>query len=117
VVPRRLDLARAGAGRERDRHPQAVVRAFYGTPLQTILTNLGRDTIVICGTLTNFCCGTTARQGYERGFNVVVVGDLTATDDRELHEAELKTLRKGLARVLSLEGYSLAELPQSVSPR
>jgi nicotinamidase-related amidase len=84
--------------------------AFYDTPLQTILTNLGRDTIVICGTLTNFCCGTTARQGYERGFNVVVVGDLTATDDRELHEAELKTLRKGFARVLSLEAL-LTELP------
>jgi nicotinamidase-related amidase len=65
--------------------------------------------------LTNVCCGTTARQGYERGFNVVVVGDLTATDDRELHEAELKTLRKGFARVLSLEEL-LAELPQSVSP-
>jgi nicotinamidase-related amidase len=85
--------------------------AFYDTPLQTILTNLGRDTIVICGTLTNFCCGTTARQGYERGFNVVVIGDLTATDDRELHEAELKTLRKGFALVLSLEEL-LAELPQ-----
>jgi nicotinamidase-related amidase len=37
-----------------------------------MLTNLGRDAIVICGTLTNFCCGTTARQGYERGFDVVV---------------------------------------------
>jgi hypothetical protein len=34
---------------------------------------------------------------------VVVVGDLTATDDLELQEAELKTLRKGFARVLSLD--------------
>jgi nicotinamidase-related amidase len=86
--------------------------AFYDTPLQTILTNLGRDTVVICGTLTNFCCGTTARQGYERGFNVVVVGDLTATDDRRLHEAELTTLGKGFARVLSLE-QALGELSAS----
>ena len=45
--------------------------AFYDTPLETILKNLGRDTIVISGTLTNFCCGMTARQGYERGFQVV----------------------------------------------
>ena len=70
---------------------------------------------MICGSLTNFCCGTTARQGYERGFNVVGVGDLTATDDRELHKAELKTLRNGFARVLSLEEL-LAELPQYVVP-
>lgn len=73
--------------------------AFYDTPLETILKNLGRDTIVICGTLTNFCCGTTARQAYERGFKVIVGSDVTATDDSQLHEAELKTLRKGFAMV------------------
>jgi nicotinamidase-related amidase len=57
------------------------------------------DTVVICGTLTNFCCGTTARQAYERGFKVIVGSDVTATDDPELHAAELKTLRKGFAMV------------------
>jgi nicotinamidase-related amidase len=84
--------------------------AFYDTPLQTILTYLSRDTIVICGTLTNFCCGTTARQGYERASTSSWSTISHATDDRELHEAELKTLRKGFARVLSLEEL-LAELP------
>lgn len=73
--------------------------AFYDTPLESILKNLGRDTVIICGTLTNFCCGTTARQAYERGFKVVVGSDATATDDPELQEAELKTLRKGFAMV------------------
>jgi nicotinamidase-related amidase len=75
--------------------------AFFDTPLETILKNLGRDTVIICGTLTNFCCGTTARQAYERGFKVIVGSDVTATDDSELHKAELKTLRKGFAMVLS----------------
>ncbi len=75
--------------------------AFYDTPLETILKNLGRDTVIICGTLTNFCCGVTARQAYERGFYVVFGSDVTATDDLELHEAELKVLRKGFARVLT----------------
>lgn len=73
--------------------------AFFDTPLETILKNLGRDTVIICGTLTNFCCGTTARQAYERGFNVIVGNDVTASDDRELHKAELRTLRKGFAMV------------------
>jgi nicotinamidase-related amidase len=73
--------------------------AFYDTPLESILKNLGKDTVIICGTLTNFCCGATARQAYERGFKVIVGSDVTATDDPELHEAELKTLRKGFAMV------------------
>jgi nicotinamidase-related amidase len=75
--------------------------AFWDTPLEQILSNLRRDTIVVVGTLTNFCCGATARQGYERGFKVVVASDLTATDDPDLQEAELQVLRKGFARVLS----------------
>jgi len=74
--------------------------AFFDTPLESILKNLERDTVVICGTLTNFCCGTTARQAYERGFKAVM-GSVTASDDAQLHKAELKTLRKGFAMVLT----------------
>ena len=76
--------------------------AFFDTPLETILRNLGKDTVIICGTLTNFCCGTTARQAYERGFKVVFGSDITSTDDPELQEPELKVLRKGFAKVLPL---------------
>ncbi len=76
--------------------------AFFDTSLETILRNFGKDTIIICGTLTNFCCGMTARQGYERGFKVVFGSDITSTDDPQLQEYELKVLRKGFAKVLSL---------------
>jgi nicotinamidase-related amidase len=58
--------------------------------------------VIICGTLTNFCCGTTARQAYERGFRVVFGSDVTSTDDPDLQEPELQVLRKVFARVLSL---------------
>lgn len=74
--------------------------AFYDTPLDTILRRLGRDAIILAGTLTNFCVGTTARQGYERGYYVVVAEDATATDVAAMHDAELATLRKGFALVL-----------------
>ena len=97
-------------------HPADVIiykpsyGAFYDTPLQTILHNLDRDTIIITGALTNFCCGMTARQGYERGFHVVFVGDLTATDAPELQEVELAVMRKGFACVMNAEeiGSALA---------
>ena len=77
--------------------------AFYDTPLETILRNFGKDTVIICGTLTNYCCGTTARQAYERGFYVVFGSDVTSTDDPEMQESELKVLRKGFARVMTCE--------------
>lgn len=75
--------------------------AFYDTPLETILRNLEKDTVIICGTLTNYCCGMTARQAYERGFKVVFGSDVTSTDDPDMQEPELKVLRKGFARVMT----------------
>ncbi|MFX0009957.1 MAG: cysteine hydrolase family protein [Candidatus Hermodarchaeota archaeon] len=77
--------------------------AFYDTPLETILKNLGKDTVIISGTLTNYCCGATARQAYERSFKVIFGSDVTATDDPEMQEPELKVLRKGFAKVLTSE--------------
>ena len=71
--------------------------------MTSILKHLEKDTVIICGTLTNFCCGMTARQAYERGFKVVFGSDITATDDPALQEPELQVLRKGLALVLSLD--------------
>ncbi|WP_333773485.1 cysteine hydrolase family protein [Streptomyces sp. IBSBF 3136] len=92
-------------GRQPD---EALIRkpsygAFYDTPLDTMLRNLGRDTVIVRGTLTNYCCGTTARQAYERGYKVVFGADVTATDDESRQEPELAVLRKGFALVLTAE--------------
>jgi nicotinamidase-related amidase len=90
------------------REDEIVVRkssygAFYDTPLETILKNLEKDTVIITGTLTNYCCSTSARQAYERSFKVVFGSDVTAADDPELQEFELKVMRKGFAKVLTAD--------------
>ncbi len=83
--------------------------AFYDTPLETILKRLGVDTVVLAGLLTDCCVGTTARQAYERGLGAVVASDATAAALEEMHEADLKMLRRAFARVLTVERI-LAEL-------
>lgn len=77
--------------------------AFYDTPLETILKNMDKDTVIISGTLTNYCCSTTARQAYERSFKVIFGSDVTAADDPDLQEPELKIMRKGFAKVMTGE--------------
>ncbi len=77
--------------------------AFYDTPLETILKNMGKDTVIICGTITNYCCGATARQAYERSFKVIFGSDVSSTDVPEMQEPELKVLRKGYAKVSTAE--------------
>jgi nicotinamidase-related amidase len=75
--------------------------AFTGTTLDYVLKNRAVDTVIICGTMTNYCCGTTARDAHGHGYKVVFGSDVNSTDDPELHEAELKTLRRGFALVLT----------------
>ena len=75
--------------------------AFTGTTLDYVLKNLKVDTVIICGTMTNYCCGTTARDAHAHGYKVIFGSDINSTDDPSLQEAELKTLRRGFALVIT----------------
>ncbi len=74
--------------------------AFFDTDLHTYLRGCEVDTVIITGCMTNYCCGATARDAFFRDYKVIFGSDVTATDSRDLHEAELKTLRRGYARVI-----------------
>jgi len=73
--------------------------AFFDTPLDSILKKMGKDTIIISGTLANICCGTTARQGYERGYKVVYGSDINSTYTDEMLENEIRILRLAFAKI------------------
>lgn len=76
---------------------------FYDTPLETILKNMGKDTVIITGVIASYCCSMTARQAYERSFKVIYGSDLCGADCPELLEYELMVMRKGFAKVMSLD--------------
>ena len=81
--------------------PKPWYGSFTGTTLDYVLKNLKVDTVIICGTMTNYCCGTTAREAHARGYKVVFGSDINSSDDPQIQEAELKTLRRGFALVLA----------------
>jgi len=93
----------------RTRRRSSSYGAFADTPLETILKRLGRDTVLLAGTLTNDCVGTTARQASERGLLAVVARDACATDSARAHTEELRVLRRGFARVATVDAI-IAEL-------
>jgi nicotinamidase-related amidase len=88
---------------------------FYASELEPMLRSLGMTTVVISGTLTNFCCGATAREAFWRGFAVIFGSDINATDDDEMHEAELRVLRRGYARIMSADEI-VSELRRASTP-
>jgi nicotinamidase-related amidase len=83
--------------------------AFFGTPLEAKLRELGRSQVVICGVMTHLCCETTARSAFMRGFEVFFPVDGTATYNEAFHRATLLNLSHGFAS-LTLIGDLLAAL-------
>lgn len=69
--------------------------AFNSTGIEWLLRNLEIETLVVAGMATDMCVETTARDAADRGFNVIVVEDATATFFEHHHRAALS----GFARV------------------
>jgi nicotinamidase-related amidase len=69
--------------------------AFNSTGFEWLLRNLEVETLVLAGTATDMCVETTARDAADRGFNVIVAEDATATYFEHHHRAALS----GFARV------------------
>ena len=68
--------------------------AFYQTDLELILRNIRGsanpvDTVIICGTMTNICCESTARDAFFRDFKVVFGTDICSTRTQESQNATL----------------------------
>lgn len=66
--------------------------AFYGTPLQSILSAQDIRSLVICGVTTNVCVETTARDASQRDYRTFIVGDACGEIAPERHEWALATL-------------------------
>ncbi len=86
--------------------------AFTSSPLDTVLRYMGIDSLVVTGVVTNYCVETTARDAYDRGYRVALVGDACAGIVPEHHEMALEALDGVLCKVMRTEEV-LAVLPQA----
>ena len=82
--------------------------AFFQTDLELKLRNIRGtekpvDTVIICGTVTNVCCESTARDAYFRDFKVVFGDDVCAAFTPEAHKATLDNIGNFFGRVMDSE--------------
>lgn len=78
--------------------------AFRGTGLYNHLAGLGASRLVICGFQTHICVESTARDAFDRGFDVSVVSDACASVGLGLHEAALACMDHALGGVETSAG-------------
>ncbi len=73
------------------------------SPLETVLRNLGIDTVLIAGTKTNVCCEATARDAMMLDFKVVMLSDCCAALSDDEHRATLETIIQQFGDVMTSE--------------
>lgn len=77
--------------------------AFYGTPLDLELRRRGRTAIVLGGISTNFGVESTARNAWERNYQLLLVEDAMASRSTEDHTFAVTRIFPRLGRVCSTE--------------
>ena len=82
--------------------------AFHGTELDLQLRRRGVKTIVLGGIATNFGVESTAREGWQHGYDVVVAEDATTSVSAELHEMSVRYILPRLSRVRRSADIALA---------
>jgi nicotinamidase-related amidase len=85
--------------------------AFYGTDLDLQLRRRGIETIVLCGISTNFGVESTARDAWERNYEIVFAEDAMSSFDAEAHTFAIKKIFPRLGRV-----RSTAEVLRELTP-
>ena len=70
------------------------VSAFYSTALESILRNLKVETILLGGVATDLAVQSTAREGHDRDYRVIVLEDLCGASSQEDHDNAIRALSK-----------------------
>ena len=76
---------------------------FFGTPLIAHLTQLGVQTLIICGESTSGCVRATAVDAYSHGFHVVLVEECCFDRSLLSHQVNLFDMHHKYADVMHLD--------------
>jgi nicotinamidase-related amidase len=77
--------------------PKTSSSLFNSTIFEFLLRNMGLDTVIVTGFLTDQCVDHTMRDGADRGFRMICPTDACTTDTAERHAAALAAF-KGYGR-------------------
>lgn len=77
--------------------------AFYGTDLDVQLRRRGIDEIILGGIATTIGCDTTAREAFQRGYQVIAIEDAMTDFNGQLHQGIVEGIFPRLGRVRSTQ--------------
>jgi len=76
---------------------------FNSTHIHQLLINLGIDTILICGVVTNGCVEGSVRDASDLGYKVIMIPDACAAVTPELQQSAITNLDNGFCNCRNTE--------------
>lgn len=95
----------------RENDPVVIKRrdsAFQDTELRVWLQSEGINLLVFTGIDTSICVETSLRDGFNIGYDVVLISDATASGDKEHYKTTLERVRDYYGLVMSIERFKKA---------
>lgn len=86
--------------------------SFFGTPLQSILTSHGCDSVVVTGASTSGCVRATAVDALQHGYRVVVPREAVGDRNAAAHEANLYDIDTKYGDVVAVDDV-ISSLPRA----
>ena len=83
--------------------PKQRASGFYGTPLLAHLTQLGIQTVIVCGESTSGCVRASSVDAYSHGFHVVIVEECCFDRSLLSHKVNLFDLHHKYADVMHVD--------------
>ncbi len=77
--------------------------AFYGTPLESHLVQMGVNTLIVCGNSTSGCVRATVLEGYMRGYAVAIVEECVFDRNWLSHRVNLFDMNAKYGDVMFLD--------------
>ena len=77
--------------------------AFQDTEFELWLKSIGADTVIYTGIDTCICVENSVREGFNKGYDVILVEDAVTSSWQELHKATLEKVRGSFGLVLTTE--------------
>lgn len=93
--------------------PKTSSGVFNSTSIDYVLRNLGIETLIVCGFLTDQCVDMAIRDAADRGYFVICVADACAAYTDERHTNALNAF-SGYCRITNTD--ELVEILKSTSP-
>jgi ureidoacrylate peracid hydrolase len=77
--------------------------AFQDTETEVWLKSIGIDTLMFCGIDTSICVETSLRDGFNRGYDVILISDATASSNIQHYKTTIEHVKEYYGMILSVK--------------